>query len=539
MNGARTLSLSLLAVLAAFIATAQEKAQRAEMSKDSYYYKWLNEDVYWIISEEERDVFTKLSTDEERDAFIEQFWARRDPDPSTAENEFKIEHYRRIIYANEHFSAGIAGWKTDRGMVYIKFGPPDRFESQPGGGPYARERKEGGGMTAVFPFERWEYRHIEGIGDDVQLEFVDDKGGGLYELTWDKQRKDALLLSGLMGLTWDELEQFENTGTTNKRDRILGRRDSGEPTGVYKAAGGFETAKDKPFALLDTSAGVNRPPAIKFKDLEAVVTTRVTYSGLPFDVRQDFVRITDQQVLVPVTVLVPNEQMTFKQSEGFYHGSVQIYGRVMSLRNRIEAIFEEEVARDYLPEEFQNARTRSSIYQKRLILKPGLYKLEIAVKDVNSKRIGTIERRLEVPRFEEGRLTLSSLILADRIEAGTQDRSSSSFILGDLKVIPKTDDVFRKSGNLGLYVQVYNFAVDQQTQRPSLKMEYGIAPSGGEPEIWRDVSPLVQYAGQYCRLARMVNLSQLQPGVYALHIRVRDDVSGQTASAQAPFTVVN
>jgi hypothetical protein len=265
----------------------------------------------------------------------------------------------------------------------------------------------------------------------------------------------------------------------------------------------------------------------------------VTYGGLPFDVRQDFVRITEQQVMVPLTVLVSNEQMTFKQSEGFYHGKLQIYGRVMSLRNRIEAIFEDEVARDFLPEEFDSAKTRSSIYQKRLILKPGLYKLEVAVKDVESKRIGTVERRLEVPKYGEGALTLSSLILADRIEAGSQDRSSSSFILGDLKVIPKTDDVFRKSGNLGLYVQVYNFAVDQQSQRPALKMEYGIAPKGGEPEIWRDVSQLVQYAGLYCRLARMVNLSQLKPGDYTLQIRVRDGISSQNTAAQAPFTVVN
>jgi GWxTD domain-containing protein len=531
--------MSLLLALLVATAPAQDKAQRAEMGKNSYYYKWLNEDVYWIISEEERDVFTKLQTDEERDAFIEQFWARRDPDPDTPENEFKIEHYRRIVYANETYSAGISGWKSDRGMIYIKFGPPDRFESQPAGGTYTRERKEGGGVTSVFPFERWEYRHIDGIGDDVELEFVDDKGGGLYELTWDKQRKDALLLSGLMGLTDDELEQLQMTGNTNKQDRISGRRYSGDLPGVYRAAGGFESVKDKPFAQLDTSAGLNRPPLIKFKDLETVVSTRVTYGGLPFDVRQDFVRITDQQVMVPLTVLVSNEQMSFKQSEGFYHGKLQIYGRVVSLRNRIEAIFEDEVARDFLPEEFDSAKPRSSIYQKRLILKPGLYRLEVAVKDVESKRIGTVERRLEVPKYGEGQLTLSSLILADRIEAGSQDRSSTSFILGDLKVIPKTDDVFRKSGNLGLYVQVYNFAVDQQSQRPALKMEYGIAPKGGEPEIWRDVSQLVQYAGLYCRLARMVNLSQLKPGDYTLHIRVKDSISSQNTAAQAPFTVIN
>ena len=516
-----------------------QKAQRPETTASEYYKKWLNEDVHWIISEAERDVFLKLQTDAERDAFIEQFWARRDSDPGTIENEDKIEHYRRIVYANEHFTAGIAGWKSDRGMVYIKFGPADRFESRPAGGTYHRERAEGGGVTAVFPFERWEYRHIEGIGDDVVLEFVDDKGGGLYELTWDKQRKDALLLSGNMGLTQDELERLEMTGATSKRDRIWGKREAGELTGMYSAQGGFESTKDKPFAKLEASAGISRPPVIKFKDLEAVVTARVTYAGFPFDIRQDFIRITDQQVMVPVTVLLSNEQMTFKQDFGMYRAAVQIYGRVVGLSNRIEAIFEDEVAREYIPAEFERSKSHSSIYQKRLILKPGLYKLEIAVKDIESKRIGMVERRLEVPAYGEGALRLSSLILAERIEAGSQDRSASSFMMGDLKVIPKTDDVFRKTGNLGLYVQAYNFAVDQQTLRPALRMEYGIAPKGEEPQIWRDVSSLVAFAGQYCRLARMVNLSQLQPGSYALHVRVKDSISAQTVAAQAPFTVVN
>jgi len=520
------------------LAVPQDKAQKADSGMNNYYQKWLNEDVYWIISEVERDVLLALTTDEERDAFIQQFWERRDLDPGTPENEAKIEHYRRIVYANEHFSAGIQGWKTDRGMVYIKFGPPDRSESQPGGGPYARERKEGGGMTSVFPFERWEYRHIDGIGDDVELEFVDDEGGGLYELTWNRQRKDALLLSGRMGLTQDELEQLALTGDTNKRDRILGRRQSGDLPGIYSGAGGFETAKDRPFARLDAAAGLNRPPMIKFKDLEAVVTTHVTYTGFPFDVRSDFIRITDQQMIVPVTVLVANEQMTFKQVLGLYHGSVQIYGRVLNLSNRIEAVFEEEVGRDFSPEDYERAKAHFSVYQKRLVLKPGLYKLEVVVKDVGSKRVGFIERRLEVPRFGEGELTLSSLILADRIEADTRDRSASSFVLGDLKVIPTTDGVFRRSDDLGLYLQVYNFEVDQQSQRPALKMEYGIALKNGEPAIWRDISSLVRYAGQYCRIARMINLSQLEPGEYALQVRVRDGISSQSTTAQAVFTVI-
>lgn len=503
-----------------------------------YYRKWLEEDVCWIIAEEERAVFLKLGTDEERDYFIEQFWARRDPDPSTAENEAKIEHYRRIVYANEHFSAGISGWKSDRGMIYIKFGPPDRFESFPGGGPYARERKEGGGMTTVFPFERWEYRRIEGVGEDVELEFVDDKGGGLYELTWDKRRKDALLYSGRMGLTQDEIDQLALTGTVDKRDRITGRREAGELKGIYAGTGGFETAKDKPFAQLAASAGLNRPPAIRFKDLEAVVTARVTYDGFLFEAREDFIRITDQQILVPVTVRVANNRLSFRREGETYRAVIRLYGRVLSLANRVEAVFEDEVAREFAAADFERAQERHSVYQKRLILKPGLYRLEMAAMDVDGKRIGTLERRLEVRKCGEEELCLSSLILAEQIESGTQDRSSSSFILGDLKVVPKTDDAFRRSGSLGLYVQVYNFSLDAQSRRPSLRVEYGISSGGAEPAIWRDATAAVQFAGSYCRLARMVSLGPLAPGEHVLQVRVRDTLSGRSATARSSFRVI-
>jgi GWxTD domain-containing protein len=511
----------------------QSGVARKEISASAYYRKWLDEDVYWIISEEERDVFTKLASDEEREAFIEQFWDRRNPEPSTADNVAKIEHYRRIVYANERFSAGIAGWKTDRGMIYIKFGPPDRQESRPAGGPYERKRKEGGGFTSIFPTERWEYRHIDGVGDDIELEFVDDKGGGLYELTFDNQRKDALLLSGNMGLTQDELE----AGVGNKQDRVARRRYSGDYKGVYANMNSFESTRDKPLAQMGMSTALNRAPAVKYKDLEAVVSTRIIYDNLPFEIHPDFVRLTDQQVLVPVTVLVSNEQMSYESDLGIYHGGVQIFGRVIGLNNRIEAIFEDEVVRDFSPHDFEKAKSGSSIYQKRLILKPGIYKIDVAVKDLQSKRIGTITSRLEVPSYLEPKLQTSSILIASKIESGIVDRSASSFVLGDLKIIPKTDNSFRSSEELGLYLQIYNFAVDSASSQPALKVEYAVARKGEEPDEWRDATSMMRVFGSYCRLARMINLSRLQPSNYQLRVRIHDTIAKQTTETAAEFAV--
>src|SRR5678815_5869301 len=110
------------------------KSLKIELSKT--YKKWLDEDVRWIITDEEQKAFKLLSNDEERDQFIEAFWQRRDPTPDTIENEFKEEHYRRMAYANEHFAAGIPGWKSDRGRIYVMYGPADEIESHPSGGTY-------------------------------------------------------------------------------------------------------------------------------------------------------------------------------------------------------------------------------------------------------------------------------------------------------------------------------------------------------------------------------------------------------------------
>src|SRR5712675_2954648 len=171
----------------------KKKMGRALKELDAQYKQWLNEDVVYIIAPEERTAFLQLSTSEEREQFIEQFWLRRSSNPDLPENDFKEEHYRRIAYANEHYAAGIPGWKTDRGRTYVVFGPPDEIESHAGGGAYQRPMEEGGGTTSTFPFEQWRYRYIEELGQEVNLELVDDCQCGIYELTIDRSKKDALL----------------------------------------------------------------------------------------------------------------------------------------------------------------------------------------------------------------------------------------------------------------------------------------------------------------------------------------------------------
>src|ERR1700756_4026862 len=205
----------------------KRKIKKSLKELDTPYKQWLNEDVVYIISPEERQAFLQLETNEEREQFIEQFWLRRSNNPDLPDNDFKEEHYRRIAYANEHFASGIPGWKTDRGRMYIMWGPADEVESHPTGGTYDRPMEEGGGSTSTYPWETWRYRYMEGIGENVIWEFVDPSGSGEYHLTMDPSEKDALLHLPGAGVSF-----LGSMGMASKTDRFTRSDGTNLPTSL-------------------------------------------------------------------------------------------------------------------------------------------------------------------------------------------------------------------------------------------------------------------------------------------------------------------
>jgi GWxTD domain-containing protein len=325
----------------------QKRSLNIELSKT--YKKWLNEDVVWIITDQERAAFKQLSNDEERDSFIEAFWQRRDPTPDTEENEYKEEHYRRIAYANEHFAAGIPGWKSDRGRIYIMYGPADEVESHPSGGTYERPMEEGGGETSTFPFEDWRYRYLEGIGQEVIIEFVDTCMCGDFHMTMDRSEKDALLYTPNAGLTL-----YEQMGMSNKASRFTGG--GPERLGAGPMSSNQQT---KQFDRLEQFAKLQAPPPVKFKDLEEIVNTKIITNLMPFDVRSDFVKVTGDTVLVPITVQMKYRDITFANKDGVQRGTVNIFGRVTTLTGKVVQTFEDtaqvDVPAELLPRTAENS----------------------------------------------------------------------------------------------------------------------------------------------------------------------------------------
>ncbi len=452
----------------------KKRDQKLRRELETPYKTWFTEDVAYIMSDEEKLAWKRLATDDERQSFVEQFWLRRDPTPDTEENEFKEEHYRRIAYANERFASGIPGWKTDRGRIYIKFGPPDEIDSHSSGGAYQRAQQDGGGQSQAFPFETWRYRYIQNIGPNVVIEFVDPTMSGEYHLTIDPTEKDALLHTPLAP------QPQSATGATSTRDE---------------------------FAPLQLLHDLEKAPTTKFPDLLALVSTTVRYNTLPIHVQTDFIPVTPASIYANITL----------QFEA--QGAVNLYGRITTLARRAVKVFEDV-----------GSAEGSSIYQKTVPLPPGRYRLSIGAKDIATGSTGTYETVLDVPQFSEEKLAASSLILADLMELlPTRSIGAGQFVIGDTKVRPRVSAAFHRDEKLGVYIQLYHLD-------PKGVIEYQIARNGTDEIVLRDTERVAGSSSQLT-LKKWISLADLADGSYTLRFNVANEDRTQTIAPSAAFTV--
>ncbi|MDT5122825.1 MAG: hypothetical protein QOC96_2307 [Acidobacteriota bacterium] len=519
-----------LAVPAVF---AQKKSDRQTNQQDEIpkvYKEWTDKDVAYIITPQERAAYKKLKTNEEREQFIELFWRRRDPDPDTDENEYREEYYERIAYANEHYTSGIPGWKTDRGRIYIMYGKPDELETHPSGGSYNRESYEGGGSTSTYPFERWFYRYLPGIGSGIEIEFVDPTGSGEYHIARSPDEKDALLNVPGAGLNL-----AEQLGLADKADRVsgLGNNNNGL---------GYQREQDSPFSRLLLMSQLSQAPQVKFTDLEKglAVTGGGTFEENPlnFDVRVDFFRQSEQRVITAITIQTENKDLSFEDSGGLQRARMNIFGRIISVAGRRLGVFEDSVETTASPAELIEAKERKSAYQKAMLLSPGVYKVEVVVRDIKTGATGVRKVGFTVPKYDPKLLSTSTLVLASKLETITNPSlDTGSFMIGQTKVIPNLSGNFHRGQPVGLYMQVYNVETDQTTLRPSVDVQYVLTKDGKEVikqgEDWQGLAD----NGQRLTLARMIDTGKLSVGQYKIEVRIRDRVSGQSLTQSGDFTV--
>jgi GWxTD domain-containing protein len=514
--------------------TDKERRKREDKLRkelETPYRKWLTEDVGYIITDEERQAFKRMTTDDERQNFIEQFWLRRDPTPDTAENEFKEEHYRRIAYANERYASGIPGWKTDRGRIYITFGPPAEIESHPSGGSYERPYEEGGGTTSTYPFEKWRYRWIEGIGTDINIEFVDPTMTGEYRMTMDPSEKDALLMVPGAGLT-----MMEQMGLSSKTDRF--NRTDGTHLGTGTSP---LPSKMNQFERLEQFAKLQKPPEVKFKDLESQVNSTIKFNLLPMKARADYMRMTNSTILTNLTLQFEKRDLQFGQKDGVSKAVVNIYARITSMSRRVVNVFEDVVTVEVPSELLGEAVKGSSMYQKSVPLPPGKYRLNVVAKDIIGGTMTNYEMALDIPHFDDEKLASSTIILADLIEkVPTKSIGTGQFVIGTSKVRPRLNESFGRDEKMGLYMQLYNFGPDEKTQKPNGSIDYEVVKNGTNQKVFEfseEVAKIDNASSNQTTVEKVLPLKNLEPGQYTLKMKVVDRNRNQTLTPSATFTV--
>jgi GWxTD domain-containing protein len=491
------------------------------------YGSWLRDEVTNIITEEERRAFLSLSTNEEREQFIEDFWGRRKPDPESATNSFKEEHYRRLAYADEHFASGIPGRKTDRGRIYILWGPPDEIESHPTGGTWDRPIEQGGGSTTTYPWELWRYRYLEGIGENIEIEFVDPTGSGEYRMTNDPCAKDAMAHVPGAAPSLPEMR-----GQSTQASRFTNSNGSTCPMpfgGISANAHEFDN-QERFFA-------VQRAPE-HFKDLAEKVTSNIVANQLVFEYRADYLRATGESDLVPITVQIRNRDLSFQSKVGVQSAVLNLYARISSPSGRTVQTFEDIISLNVPNSLFASSHDLTSLYQKAVPLRAGLYRLDIVIKDTQSGKLGIVGTALRVPRFEEEKLDASSLILADQIQpVASQQLGAGQFVLNAYKVRPRLSQEFSTDDKLGIYLQLYNLQLDELTHKTKVSVAYRITKD--DEEIWRAVETPehLHQGGEQLTIERFLPVSSLQPGRYTIQIIAIDLLTNQTVTRSSPFTV--
>jgi GWxTD domain-containing protein len=383
--------------------------------------RWLTNDIPYIITKAERDAFLALRTDEERENFISHFWQSRDPNPDTEENEFREEYYERIAYANEHFTSGIPGWKTDRGRIYIRWGKPESMESRPSGGAYDRPSYEGGGSTTVYPFETWFYRHLDGVGDGIEIEFVDPTGTGEYRIARDPDEKNAF--ANIPGVGPKTQIGFGGTNQSYQRAQ----------DGMFERMGMLSRMEMAPVAK-------GTPGWVIFDESAKLLNE----NPLNVDHRIDFFRLSDDKVVVGFTVQADSRDLKFEAIGGIETAKLNIFGRITAVSGKRTGTFEDAVTTTATRSDLASSKERKSIYQKFVVLSPGVYKIDLAVRDVVTGNQGVVRQGFSVPRYDDQKLSTSTMVLASKLRPTAAAETGAMFVIGGAKVVPNLSGVYKR-----------------------------------------------------------------------------------------------
>jgi GWxTD domain-containing protein len=513
-------------------------------ARPANFRTWLERDVAYLITSAERAEFLRLRTDDERVAFVAEFWRRRDPTPDTDRNEFYEEHYRRLSEADVRFGAGVVGWRTDRGRIYITWGPPDFVETNPAGargfalGPLS--------LAPELPTEIWTYEHLPArtFGSlRAQLVFV-DRGGGDYRLLTDPN--DANLAYVYRLNTAANPLQYESAAFLDPTTG-LSRTDRAAQTARSQALGpdASLSAAANPFDKIAVSAGVYRAPAEildeiarsqrarGFEQEVQEVRAQLYTRRLPVTLQAPVFRMRGAEAYCPIAVSIPGEAIAFERADRL-HASLLVHGEVKELPDgKLVRQFTEALEFRLTPDTYARGRVDGFSYEKPLVLPSGAYRIEIAIKDMAAQAIGLATADVRVPASTSG-LSISGTILAERVTSSGRE-PSGPFSIGALDIVPRPDTRFRRGDTMHVVYQLSGYRADGA---PRLTADYTIM-RGADVVLRTDTEPVRpgQGTGDTLVVDQPIQLADLDPGDYLLQIKAIDQRAGRYDIVRTPFTV--
>lgn len=497
-------------VVAARQTMASQESEKSELKEHEnklferlspLYQAWLSQDVVWIITPAERRAFLQMANDEDRDQFIEEFWTRRNPNPQSEENTFEEEHYRRILYANQHFGTFVPGWKTDRGKIYVAWGPPDEIESHPTGGVCSNASGAGKTFSTKLPWDTWHYRNLVGVGENVSLDFAYREGADKSLPMGDYLMMDPCSAPG-----------------------------SPMPPDPESVSVSLEAVAEA--AIQPMRGGIQMAPPIKFKDLEALSSSRIVRDQIKIKYQTASVRATDFTGIVSIAIEIPEVQILPLQSSGMKLAQVNVFGRILnSDSGRVIETFEDIIISERGGQDGMLTTKMVERYEHDALLRAGTYRLNLAVKDVASGSVGIVSDDLVVPWYGGGRLETSSLILGDRTEREFEMKS------GIPEVRPRLSGEVAGRGALDMFMQVYGLKVDEKSHANNAAIIYTLRTEGRE--VWREVATTEELGqrGEEVTIERALPVSSLSRGKYRLQIEIDDHAAGRIVSREGEFVV--
>lgn len=471
----------------------QEQAKTEKKEPLSKWSKqWLEEVVPYIITDIEKSVFINLPNEIERGKFIEKFWEKRDPDPRTPENEFKIAYYKRITLANKFFgTSGIEGWQTDRGKIYILLGPPNEIQ---------RDLSPSETVFSSFhgPKETWNYWGLRNPRLPYNLEFifVDEYGTGNY------------ILESSLTLREQSRENFDISSIHYH------------------------------FNQMEILAEAMKNPFESEKEFQEIITTQVTYNLIPLKYDLFCLKGTEKTTYIPVVIEIPYSKLSNKKIEDKYYYSLTL---MVNLRNRIgQNLFQKsrDINFNHSPTELPSLEDEIYRIQTVLFLEPGDYKIYLLILDNFSGKIGSSQQEISVRKFGMDELALSDIILSrGKYDAKGKKLESTERSLLKREIFLDITKIFKSGQELNIYFEIYNLSLNHETGLNNFRVEYFFLRNG---KLLAQVPyPKSDQTNQKdCRVQTSLKLRNFKSGEYVLQVKVTDENLRKSITKEIQFQII-